>query len=91
MTTLLPPVEAPEREPSGADDEASWRSLDEVGAAAILGAMVEQRRRASSDLPGTGEAFEADPTAPPWDDSDAIATQRRERIAPGDDVFQKIR
>jgi hypothetical protein len=59
----------------------SSRSLDHVGAVAVLGAMVEQRRRCSS-IP---------PPNDPSDDSDAIATQRRERIAPHDDVFQKIR
>ena len=62
------------------DDDVSSRSLEDVGATAVLGAMVEQRRRSSS-VPPPLEA----------DDSDVIATQRRDRIAPNDDVFQKIR
>lgn len=63
-----------------ADDRGSSRSLDEVGAVAVLGAMVEQRKRASS-VPAASEV----------DDGDSVATQRRQRIAPNDDVFQKIR
>jgi molybdopterin synthase catalytic subunit len=61
------------------DEDSSSRSLDDIGAVTVLEAMVEQRRRGSS-VP----ALETD-------DADAIATQRRERIAPNDDVFQKIR
>ncbi len=56
------------------DDRGSSRSLD-----AVLGAMVEHRRRSSS-VPPAREP-----------DTDAVATQRRERIHPSDDVFQKIR
>ena len=62
-----------------ADDRGSSRSLDEVGAVAVLGAMVEQRKRASA------------PAASELDDGDAVATQRRQRLDPNDDVFQKIR
>jgi hypothetical protein len=65
-----------------ADDRGSSRSLDEVGAVAVLGAMVEQRKRASS-VPALSELDDGD--------GDAIATQRRPRIDPQDDVFQKIR
>jgi len=64
------------------DDRGSSRSLDEVGAVAVLGAMVEHRKRASS-IPPEPERDDRD--------TDAIATQRRERIHPSDDVFQKIR
>jgi len=63
-----------------AEDRGSTRSLDEVGAVTVLGAMVEQRRRASS-IPAPSEV----------EDADSVATQRRERIDPNDDVFQKIR
>lgn len=63
------------------DDRGSSRSLDEIGAVAVLGAMVEQRRRSSS-LPSPSEVDA---------DADAVATQRRERLDPSDDVFQKIR
>jgi len=62
------------------DDRGSSRSLDDVGAVAVLGAMVEQRKRSSS-IPAPSEL----------DDADAVATQRRPRIDPNDDVFQKIR
>ncbi|MBX3212711.1 MAG: hypothetical protein KF850_11805 [Labilithrix sp.] len=61
------------------NDRGSSRSLDEIGAVAVLGAMVEHRRRSSS-VPPAREP-----------DTDAVATQRRERIHPSDDVFQKIR
>ncbi|MBX3209216.1 MAG: hypothetical protein KF764_29560 [Labilithrix sp.] len=63
------------------DDRGSSRSLDEIGAVAVLGAMVEQRRRSSS-IPSPSELDV---------DADAIATQRRQRLDPNDDVFQKIR
>jgi hypothetical protein len=48
----------------------------------------------SSDLEEVGGTVGGTPMPPSAgtdDDSDAIATQRRERIAPSDDVFQKIR
>ncbi len=69
-----------DRSAAVAEDRGSSRSLDEVGAVAVLGAMVEQRKRASS-IPAPSEV----------DDADAIATQRRPRIDPNEDVFQKIR
>lgn len=66
------------------DSEADDRNLDAVGAVAVLGAMVEQRRRASSfPLPGPRELDDAS-EAP-------IAAQRRPRIDPSEDMFQKIR
>lgn len=67
-----------------ADDRGSSRSLDEVGAVAVLGAMVEQRKRASS-VPALSELDSDD------DDGDAVATQRRPRLDPQHDLFQKIR
>ena len=70
----------PDYAASFADDRGSSRSLDEVGAVAVLGAMVEQRKRASAP------AFTSE-----LDDADAVATQRRQRLDPNDDVFQKIR
>lgn len=39
--TLLPP-------PPSLDDRGSARRLDEVGVEAVLGAMIEQKRRSSS-------------------------------------------
>jgi hypothetical protein len=60
----------------------SSRSLDEVGAVTVLGAMVEQRKRSAS-VPA---AIELE-----GPDADAIATQRRDRIDPSNDIFQKIR
>lgn len=65
------------------EDRRSSRSLDEVGPLAVLGAMVEQRRRSAS----LTAARELDDVQ----GDDAVATQRRERLKPGDDVFQKIR
>ena len=82
----MPPTEdavlpSPDSDSSAVyDDRGSSRSLDEVGAVAVLGAMVEQRKRASS-IPAPSEV----------DETDAVATQRRPRIDPSDDVFQKIR
>ncbi len=60
------------------DDSSSGR-LEDVGSSAILDAMFEQKRRSS-----TPPELEAN-------DEDAVATQRLARIAPEDDVFQKIR
>jgi len=78
-----------------ADDRGSSRSLDDVGAVAVLGAMVEQRKRASS-VPALSELLDDGDSDGDGDgdgdsDGDAIATQRRPRLAPHDDVFQKIR
>ncbi|MBX3202598.1 MAG: hypothetical protein KF894_31010 [Labilithrix sp.] len=77
-TLATSPYAAPDANGSP-DDRGSSRSLDEIGAVAVLGAMVEHRRRSSS-IRATSEL-----------DADAVATQRRERIHPSDDVFQKIR
>lgn len=61
------------------------RSLNEVGPLAVLEAMVEQRKRFAS-VPATCELDGSLNS-----DDDEIATQRRDRLEPGDDVFQKIR
>jgi hypothetical protein len=76
---MLPAVDAYIHE-----DRGSSRSLDEVGPLAVLEAMVEQRKRSAS-IPATCELDDS------LSGEDAIATQRRERLEPGDDVFQKIR
>jgi hypothetical protein len=64
---------------------SSARSLEEVGALTVLEAMVEQRRRSSGNLPAVL------PAGATRNDADAVATQRRERLDPDHDVFQKIR
>lgn len=80
---MLPPADVSSNELEGAlSDDSSSRCLDDVGAVTVLEAMVEQRRRWST-IPPAHSGDDAD--------SDAIATQKRERIAPNDDVFQKIR
>lgn len=96
---MLPPADAspPSSDDDSsaryADDRGSSRSLDEVGAVAVLGAMamVEQRRRASV---AAASELELDPCSSRpclLEDGDSIATQRRQRLDPSDDVFQKIR
>jgi hypothetical protein len=75
--TLLPPTAHDYLE----RDLSSSRSLEEIGAVSVLGAMVEQRRRYSSMLE----------ELPREDDEDAIATQKREAIDPSCDAFIKIR
>ena len=92
VDTMLPSLLAREDDSSAcpdadADDRGSSRSLDDVGAVAVLGAMVEQRKRASS-VPALSELLDDGDSD---GDGDAIATQRRPRLAPHDDVFQKIR
>ena len=69
----MSPSDHPDSASAFSDDDSS-RSLDDVGAAAVVDAMDEHLSPALDD-----------------DDSDAVATQRIARIAPGDDVFQKIR
>jgi hypothetical protein len=66
-------------------EPSSARSLDKVGALTVLEAMVEQRRRSSGNLAAVH------PAGYSRDDADAVATQRRERLDPDHDVFQKIR
>lgn len=74
--TLLPPVP---------DDRGSGKSLDAVGPLAVLGAMVEQKKRGSRPAPeelhGLVEGL---------DDGDADATQPR-RVPQHSDAFLKAR
>lgn len=83
----MPHAAAPPSSPELSDDRASSRCLDEVGATTVLGAMVEQRRHSSSRTlaPSEPEANADDA------DADAVATQRRPRLDPNSDLFQKIR
>ena len=78
---------APPSSPELSDDRSSSRCLDEIGAATVLGAMVEQRRPCSSSS-STLAPSELETNA---DDADAVATQRRPRLDPNSDLFQKIR
>lgn len=77
----VPPADDDGPPSSFVGDRGSSRSLDEVGAFAVLGAMVEQRRRASSIPPPA----ELDEVAHP-----AVAP-RSPDVEPNDDVFQKNR
>ena len=85
----MPHAAAPPSSPELSDDRSSSRCLDEIGAATVLGAMVEQRRHSSSrtlapsELEGNADDADAD--------ADAVATQRRPRLDPSCDLFQKIR
>lgn len=45
--TLLPPPPSSDTSLGAYDEDASTRSLDEVGVEAVLGAMIEQRKRSS--------------------------------------------
>ncbi len=78
--TLLPPVP---------QDPGSGRSLDAVGPLAVLGAMVEQKKRASRPAP---EEIHGVVEAPLLgeDDGDADATQPR-RVPQHSDAFLKAR
>jgi hypothetical protein len=84
--TLLPP---PHGYGDFADDRGSSRSLDEIGAVAVLGAMVEQRRRSSA--PAACEIEDDLRSDEDDDDSDVVATQRRPALDPTCDAFMKIR
>lgn len=86
----MPHAAAPPSSPELSDDRSSSRCLlDEIGAATVLGAMVEHRRYSSSSnvlSPAAPSELEANA-----DDADAVATQRRPRLDPSSDLFQKIR
>ncbi|HVH45885.1 MAG TPA: hypothetical protein VM925_26205 [Labilithrix sp.] len=77
-----PPLSTLAFSDTGSTDRASDLSLDEIGAVAVLGAMVEQRKRSAS-VPAECEVEALD--------ADAVATQRRPRLDPSDDLFQKVR
>lgn len=77
--TLLPPL------PELPEDPGSGRSLDAVGPLAVLGAMVEQKKRASRPAPEEIHGVVEDP-----DDGDADATQPR-RVPQHSDAFLKAR
>lgn len=88
--TLLPPPYGYSDRDELCDDRGSSRSLDEIGALAVLGAMVEQRRRSSA--PAACELGDFDSNDDDDDDdSDVIATQRRPAVDPSCDAFMKIR
>jgi len=87
----MPNFEATMLPPAAFDDLGSSRSLDELGAVTVLGAMVEQRRRSAPDLPRHCELDPEHLCSDDEDDSDAIATQKREAIDPSCDAFMKIR
>ncbi|MBN9160834.1 MAG: hypothetical protein BGO98_45745 [Myxococcales bacterium 68-20] len=87
----MPHAAAPPSPPELSDDRASSRCLDEVGAATVLGAMVEQRRHSSSRTLAPSEPEANADDADAGADADAVATQRRPRLDPNSDLFQKIR
>ena len=74
--TLLPSLDE-----CAADDRGSARSLDDVGAATVLGAMVEQQRRRTS-RPPPREVVEVD-----GEDH----ARRDDVIDGGGEAFMKIR
>jgi hypothetical protein len=76
---MLPPADVSSSDLGAEATDCSFRTLDESGAAAILDSIAEPRRATSTIPPALSS------------DDDEVATQRRERIAPSDDVFQKIR
>lgn len=79
--TLLPPV------PDLPEDPGSGRSLDAVGPLAVLGAMVEQKKRASRPAPEEIHGLVEEPLS---DDGDVDATQPR-RVPQHSDAFLKAR
>jgi hypothetical protein len=73
--------------PTVPEEPGSSRRLDEVGTLAVLGAMVEQKKRASRPAP---EEIGNMLLAPELDDGDADETHQR-RVAQQSDVFVKVR
>jgi hypothetical protein len=86
--TLLPPPHDYGFADDLADDRGSSRSLDEIGAVTVLGAMVEQRRRSRPAACEVSDDLTVDDDE---DDSDVVATQRRPAVDPTCDAFMKIR
>ena len=93
--TLLPPAFS-SAAPSGsstAEDRKSARHLEDVGVHAVLGAMIEQKRRASQpsfaaiDLPPASEVTEADGTS----ESEAPESGEPRRKPTRSEVFLKAR
>jgi hypothetical protein len=78
--TLLPPAFLSDR--ADRDERGSARHLEDVGVEAVLGAMIEQKRRASQpsfaaiELPPSGDGPESEACA----DSDPPRTPRRSEV-----------
>jgi hypothetical protein len=90
--TLLPPAFSAETRREG--DRASARHLEDVGVQAVLGAMIEQKRRASQpsfaaiDLPPSSEVNESESEAPA---SEAPEAGEPRRAPTRSEVFLKAR
>jgi len=99
---LLPPAFSDETTAPRSDAErASARHLEDVGVHAVLGAMIEQKRRASQpsfaaiDLPPTSEATESEAAESSSNgdatDSEAPASGEPRRTPTRSEVFLKAR
>ncbi len=97
--TLLPPAFSSAA--STAEDRKSARHLEDVGVHAVLGAMIEQKRRASQpsfaaiDLPPASEVSEvtetSDSEASETSDSEAPESGEPRRKPTRSEVFLKAR
>lgn len=87
-TLLLPPpfTDADDTGPMRAI--ASPRHLDHVGVEAVLGAMIEQKRRASQPA---FPAYREDAESGAQDDSEAPPSVRTGRAPTRSEVFLKVR
>jgi hypothetical protein len=91
--TLLPPAFASAAPAETAEERRSARHLEDVGVHAVLGAMIEQKRRASQpsfaaiDLPPASEVTETSETS----DSEAPESGEPRRKPTRSEVFLKAR
>jgi hypothetical protein len=94
--TLLPPAFASAAPAETAEERRSARHLEDVGVHAVLGAMIEQKRRASQpsfaaiDLPPSSEVTDACEADEP-SDSEAPESGEPRRKPTRSEVFLKAR
>lgn len=90
-TLLLPPPLTDADDTGNLRAVASPRHLDHVGVEAVLGAMIEQKRRASQpSLPAYREGMETEASLDAEDD-DAPTSVRTGRAPTRSEVFLKAR
>lgn len=97
--TLLPPAPPAFSSSEPAEERGSARRLDDVGVEAVLGAMIEQKRRSSQpsfaaiDLPPAGEhgTSEGETSEDDASDSEAPASGEPRRVPTRSEVFLKAR